>query len=249
MINLDTIYNEDCLVGMQRIPDGTVDAIITDLPYGSTSCDFDAVIPFEPLWAEYRRIIKPKGNILLFASGRFVFDLYASQPDLYRYDLIWKKSKCGSPFTAKYMPMKKHEHILVFGHSGATYNPQLVYGNPPYSRNWTPNKHNNHKYGITGTEHHNDGTRQPSTILDFPQKWRRQDQLHPTQKPVELLRWLIRSFSDKDSLILDSCIGSGTTAVAALMEHRHFIGFETDKGYYDKAVERIADLRRNPTLF
>lgn len=209
MIELDRIYNEDCLSGMKRIPDRSVDAVICDLPYGTTDCDFDTQIPFEPLWAEYRRVIRPKGNIVLFASGRFVFALYASQPQLYRYDLIWQKSKCGSPFTAKYMPMKKHEHILVFGESGATYNPQLTYGNPPYHREWTPNKANNHHFGISGTEHHNDGTRHPSTILDFPQRWRRQDQLHPTQKPVELMQWLVRSYTDEGQTVLDNAAGSG----------------------------------------
>ena len=238
MIELDTIYNEDCLEGMKRIEDGSIDCIICDLPYGTTGCEFDVVLPVDKLWVEYRRIIKPKGNILMFASGRFVFDLYNSQPQLYRYDLIWKKSKCGSPFTAKYMPMKKHEHILVFGRSGSVYNPQMEQGEP-YHRHWTPNKANNHHYGINGTEHHNEGTRHPSTVLDFPQKWRRQDQLHPTQKPVELMQWLVRSYSNIGDIILDSTIGSGTTAVAAIKEHRHYVGFELNKEYFDIADDRI----------
>lgn len=240
MIELDTIYNEDCLEGMKRIPDESIDCIICDLPYGITSCDFDEVIPLEPLWAEYRRIIRKKGNIVLFASGRFLYSLYNSQPSLYRYDLIWQKSKCGSPFTAKYMPMKKHEHILVFGYSGAKYHPQMEKGEA-YHRSWTPNRHNNHHYGIDGTEHHNEGVRYPSTILNFPQRWRRQDQLHPTQKPIELLQWLVRAYSDTGDTILDNAIGSGTTAIAAMREGRHFVGFETNKDYYDKAIKRIAN--------
>jgi site-specific DNA-methyltransferase (adenine-specific) len=238
MIELDKIYNEDCLDGMSRIDDFSIDAVICDPPYGTTDCNFDISLPMDKLWSEYRRIVKPNGNILMFASGRFMFDLYASQPQLYRYDLIWKKSKCGSPFTAKYMPMKKHEHILVFGQSGAAYYPQMEQGEP-YHRHWTPNKSNNHHYGINGTEHHNDGTRHPSTILDFPQKWRRQDQLHPTQKPVELMQWLVRSYSKEGDVILDNCAGSGSTLLACIREHRHWIGFETDKNYFDIATERI----------
>lgn len=157
---------------MKDIDAHSVDAIIADLPYGTTSCDFDSLIPFEPLWEQYNRILKPKGNVVLFGNGRFVFSLYASNPSKFRYDLIWKKSKCGSPFTAKYMPMKKHENILVFGDSAAYYEPQMEKGEP-YHRAWTPNQHNNHKYGISGTEHHNEGTRHPGSVLEFPQKWRR----------------------------------------------------------------------------
>ena len=248
MIGIDTIYNMDCLEGMKAIPSGSIDAIICDLPYGTTACAWDSVIPFDPLWYQYKRIIKPKGNIILFGSGRFVFSLYASQPNLYRYDLIWKKSKCGSPFSAKYMPMKKHEHILVFGESGSVYNPQMESGEP-YHRKWTPNKNNNHKYGIEGVQTNNQGTRHPTTILDFPQQWRRQDQLHPTQKPVELLQWLVRSYSNPVDIVLDNCMGSGTTAIACIKENRHFIGFELSKEYYEKAEKRIEAEQSQLKLF
>ena len=114
MLELNKIYLGDCLDVMRDIPDKSVDAIITDLPYGTTGCDFDTIIPFEPLWEHYNRTLKPKGNVVLFCNGKFMFKLYASQPDKYRYDLVWQKSKCGSPFSAKYVPMKKHENILVF---------------------------------------------------------------------------------------------------------------------------------------
>ena len=111
-MELNKIYNEDCLDGMKRIPDGSVDCIICDLPYGTTACKWDTIIPFEPLWEQYERIVKPKGNIVLFGNGLFAYKLALSNEKLYRYDLIWEKSKCGSPLTAKYMPLKKHEHIL-----------------------------------------------------------------------------------------------------------------------------------------
>ena len=190
--------------------------------------------------------MKPNGNILLFGTGLFVYKLALSNEKLYRYELIWKKSKCGSPLTAKYMPMKKHENILVFGHSAAKYNPQMVKGEP-YKRKFTEHKMNNMQYGITGTGAENNGTRHPSTILDFPQKWRRQDQVHPTQKPVELIEWLINSYSDEGDLILDNCIGSGTTAVAAIRQKRNFIGFEIEEKYFNIANKRIEE--ENKRLF
>ena len=237
MLEVDKIYQGDCLEVMKDIDSETVDAIICDLPYNTTSNEWDVLIPFEPLWEQYNRIIKPKGNIILFANNRFMFQLYASQPKLYRYDLVWQKSKCGSPFTAKYMPMKKHENILVFGHSGAYYEPQMEKGEP-YHRAWTPNKNNNHKYGIIGTEHHNDGTRHPGTILSFPQKWRRQDQVHPTQKPVELMEWLIRAYCPESGLVLDNCCGSGSTCIGAIRSNRHYIGIELEEKYINIAQER-----------
>lgn len=240
MLELDKIYQGNCLEVMRDIDNESVDAIICDLPYGTTNCAFDSIIPFEPLWDQYNRIIKPKGNIILFANNRFMFELYASQPKLYRYDLIWQKSKCGSPFTAKYMPMKKHENILVFGHSGAYYKPQMEKGEP-YHRSWTPNKNNNHKYGISGTEHHNEGTRHPGTILNFPQKWRRQDQVHPTQKPVELMEWLIKTYCPEDGIVLDNCCGSGSTCVAAVRTGRRYIGIELEEKYAEIARERCTD--------
>lgn len=240
MLELNKIYLGDCLDVMRDIPDKSVDAIITDLPYGTTGCDFDTIIPFEPLWEHYNRILKPKGNVVLFCNGKFMFKLYASQPDKYRYDLVWQKSKCGSPFSAKYVPMKKHENILVFGESAAYYDPQMTEGTP-YHRNWTPNKSNNHHYGISGSEHHNDGTRYPGSILDFPQKWRRQDQVHPTQKPVELMEWLIKTYCPENGIVLDNCCGSGTTCVAALRTNRQFIGIELDEKYYEIACQRVKE--------
>ena len=240
-MELNKIYNEDCLVGMKKIPDASVDCVICDLPYGTTACAWDSIIPFDLLWEQYNRIIKPKGNVVLFASGRFVFQLYNSQPNKYRYDLIWKKTKCGSPLTAKYMPLKMHEHILIFGESASVYNPQMTYEGTPYKKDYNHayGIKNAHGYGIKGVHTDNHGERHPISVQEFQQKWRRQDQLHPTQKPVELIRWLIRSYSNEGDLILDNCVGSGTTAVAAINEKRHFIGIELNKEYYDIACERI----------
>ena len=250
-IELDHIYNTDCLVGMKAIPDGSVDAVICDLPYGTTACAWDSVIPFEPLWEHYRRIIKPDGNIVLFASGRFVFELYASQPKLYRYDLIWQKSRCGSPLTAPYMPLKMHEHILIFGRSAAKYNPQMTTGGTPYHKDYDHayGIKNNHKYGVKGVHTDNHGERQPISVLKFDQKWRRQDQIHPTQKPVPLLQWLVLTYTNEGDTVLDNCSGSGTTAIACIKEKRHFICFEKDETYWKKSVERVKNEQQQLTLF
>ena len=239
-ININSLINGDCLETMQKIPSKSIDLILCDLPYGTTKNKWDIIIPFEQLWKEYERIIKPKGNILLFGAGLFAFELALSNKKLYRYDLIWKKSKCGSPLTAKYMPMKRHEMILVFGKSASYYNPQMVEGTP-YKRNYTPNKTNNMEFGIKGVQTDNKGTRHPITILDFPQRWRRQDQLHPTQKPIELIEWLIDSYSQEGDMVLDNAMGSGTTIVGARNKNRRCIGIEKDEVIFNKAVFRILE--------
>lgn len=182
--------------------------------------------------------MKPKGNVILFWAGLFAYRLALSNEKKFRYELVWKKSKCGSPFTAKYMPMKKHENILVFGEPASYYEPQMEEGRP-YHRNWTPNKVNNMKYGISGVETNNNGTRHPTTILDFPQKWRRQDQLHPTQKPVELMEWLVKSYCPEEGVVLDNCMGSGSTGVACVNTGRKFIGIEKDEKYFNMSRNRI----------
>ena len=225
---------------MPKLESHSVDCIICDLPYGTTACKWDVVIPFDAMWGCYGRLVKPKGNILLFGSGLFAYRLALSNEKKFRYELIWKKSKCGSPLTAKYMPMKKHETILVFGDSASYYEPQMQEGEP-YKRKFTPNKTNNHHFGICGTEHKNEGWRHPSTVLDFPQKWRRQDQVHPTQKPVELMEFLVKSYCPENGLVLDNCMGSGSTGVACMNTNRRFIGIEKDEKYFGIASKRIED--------
>lgn len=237
------IQRGDCIELMKGIADNSVDLVLCDLPYGTTANRWDVVIPFAELWAAYERIVKPKGNIVLFGTGLFAFKLALSNERLFRYDMVWKKSKCGSPLTAKYMPLKKHEMILVFGESASYYEPQMDVGKP-YSRKWTPNKMNNMEYGIKGVEYENDGYRHPSTVLDYPQKWRKQDQIHPTQKPVELMEFLIRSYCPENGIVLDNCMGSGTTGVACVNTNRNFVGFELEQEYFDIAEKRINEANK-----
>ena len=242
------LLHGDCLELMKGIPDHSVDAVICDPPYQTTACDWDMALPVDKMWEQYDRIIKPKGNIILFGVGLFAYKLALSNERKFRYELIWKKSKCGSPLTAKYMPLKKHENILVFGDSASYYEPQMVEGKP-YRRKWTPNKRNNLKYGIEGVATDNKGTRHPTTVLDFPQKWRRQDQVHPTQKPVELMEWLVKSYCPEGGLVLDNCMGSGTTGIACKNTGRRFIGIELDNGYFEIAKKRIEESIVQQTLF
>ncbi len=227
-----------CLDILPSIPDRSVDAVVADPPYGCHAMSWDSVIPHEPMWRELERIVKPNGNIVLFGRGLFAYKLALSNERLFRYDLVWRKSKCGSPLTAKYMPMKKHELVLVFGRRAAKYNPQMLPGEP-YERRFTKHRTNNLKFGIKGVVERNGGWRFPPSVLDFPQKWRRQDQLHPTQKPVELMEWLIRSFSDEGDMVLDFTMGSGSTGVAAVRANRRFIGIENDERYFAIAASRI----------
>lgn len=246
MVELNKVYNMDCLVGMRDIPDKSIDCIICDLPYGTTSCSWDILIPFDKLWEQYERIIKDNGAIVLFGTEPFSSMLRMSNLKWYKYDLIWKKSKSGSAFCAKYRPIAKHENISIFSRDGGrtVYNPQMKPGEP-YKRTHRISEVdiNNHNIGFNRREvvSVNEGFRYPDSVLEFQQKWRRQDQVHPTQKPVELIEWLIKTYSNEGDTILDNCMGSGTTAIAAIRTGRNFIGFETDEDYYNIILKRIED--------
>ena len=255
MIELDTIYNEDCLTGMQRIPDGSVDCIICDLPYGTTKNPWDSVIPLDKLWEHYKRLIKPHGAIVLFAQTPFDKVLGASNIEMLKYEWIWEKDAGTGHLNSKFAPMKKHENILVFSKSAAcfvknpddamTYNPQMEVGKPYTQKSGRPSLNYDaaNCYQVV-TE--NKGERYPTSLLKFN---RDKDKVHPTQKPVDLIASLIRTYSNPGDTILDNTIGSGTTAVAALREKRHFIGFELNRDYYDIALRRIKLEQQQQTLF
>ena len=230
----------DCLERMKEIPDGSVDLVLTDPPYQTTQNKWDSIIPFEPMWEQLKRIVKPSGACVLFSAQPFTTNLIYSNMKCFKYSMVWKKSKCGSPLTAKYKPLTKHEDINVFSLHKKTlkYYPQMSEGKP-YKRKFTENKVNNMGFGIKGVETDNKGTRHPTTILDYPQQWRRQDQAHPTQKPVELMEFLIKSFSMENETVLDFTFGSCSTGVACLNTNRKFLGIEMDAKYYEIACDRL----------
>jgi site-specific DNA-methyltransferase (adenine-specific) len=243
-IETATLYHGDCLDIMKSIPDGSIDAIITDPPYGTTACKWDSVIPFEPMWEQLKRIIKPNGAIVLFSSQPFTTLLISSNIKFFKYSMVWAKSKCGSPLTAKYKPLTKHEDINVFSLHKKTLNyyPQKIQG-VPYKRISKLGKQDNMSFGVkAGFEYGSkDGMRHPNTILDYPQKWRRQDQKHPTQKPVELIEYLVKTYTQENETVLDFTMGSGTTGVACKNLNRKFIGIELDEKYFQISCKRIGE--------
>ena len=254
-MELDRIYNMDCLEGMKLIPDGSVDAIICDLPYGTTKNPWDSVIPLDALWMEYKRIIKPAGAIVLFAQTPFDKVLGASNIEMLKYEWIWEKDSGTGHLNSKFAPMKKHENILVFSKKSAcfvknlddamTYYPQMESGKPYTQKSGRPSLNydaaNCHQV-IT----ENKGERYPTSVLKFN---RDKSKIHPTQKPVDLIAYLVRTYTNEGDTVLDNCMGSGTTAIACIKEKRHFIGFELNEEYYNKACKRIKDEQSQLKLF
>jgi site-specific DNA-methyltransferase (adenine-specific) len=241
----------DCLEKMKEIEDESIDLLIVDPPYGSTTMEWDKIIPFNLLWPEIERVVKPKANIIIFGSQPFTSLLIASKIDWFRYELIWNKNKCGSPGLAKKRPMKVHENIIVFSKKpGSIYNPQMEEGEPYKRTSKNPDgyvgKANNHKYGLKPRKSfENTGTRYPKSIINISRDFSAQQQVHPTQKPVPLMEWLIKTYSNENDLILDNCMGSGTTGVAALNLNRKFIGIEKEKEYFDISEKRIEEILEN----
>lgn len=242
MKELNRIYNEDCLAGMKEIPDKTIDCIICDLPYNITKLSWDILIPFDKLWEQYNRIIKPTGNVILFSSGMFTYKLIESNIKNFRYKLIWKKNVPTGMSSAKYRPMKYYEEICVFGNSKATYNPimkeRVGIGKACYNYDHYCGDSNHLQFNKQKKRYDPDFV-QPSDVLEFNVVPNRNGKLHPTQKPVKLIEYLIKTYTNEGDTILDNCMGSGTTAIAAINTNRNFIGFELDKNYFDIANERI----------
>jgi len=243
-MNKIKLIQGDCLEKMKDIPDKSIDLILADLPYGSENCKWDILIPFEPLWEQYKRTIKENSAILLFGTEPFSSYLRLSNINWFKYDWVWYKSKCGSAFTAKYRPLQKHEMVSVFGKGKVNYYPQLEVGEPYYRKRKENkgDKLNNHNFGvIKESETINSGFRYPATVQFFQQKWRRQDQIHATQKPVELLEYLIKTYSNEGELVLDNTFGSCSTGIACINTNRNFIGIEKDNNYFKIGVNRIQD--------
>lgn len=257
-MELDRIYNTDCLYGMKQIPDGSIDAVICDLPYGvlnksNKDAQWDSVIPFDLLWEQYKRICKPNAAIVLFAQGMFTANLMKSNTKMWRYNLIWKKGDRSSGFlNANRMPLRNHEDICVFYDKLPTYNPQKRKGKPNHTRGQGGGKLENRCYGDFdpfASEDDLSGMKFPLSVIDIDKEHDCGKMWHPTQKPVELLRYLVLTYTNEGDTVLDNCAGSGSTAIACIKEKRHFIGFETNKEYYDKACKRIKAEMSQLTLF
>jgi len=232
MLELNKIYNMDCLEGMKYIEDKSIDMILCDLPYGTTKCKWDTVIPFEPLWEQYNRIIKNNGAIVLFGSEPFSSALRMSNIKYYRYDWIWKKNISTLFQHCNKMPLSNHELISVFYKRQCYYNPQGIVECNKINKRGSMGR--NLGEG-TNNEYVTKYTNYPRRILEF----NKDGNLHSTQKPVSLCEYLIKTYTRENELVLDNCIGSGTTAIACINTNRNYIGFELDKEYYEIAKNRI----------
>ncbi len=228
--------------------------ILCDLPYGITACKWDSIIPLEPLWKEYKRVIKKNGAIVLTASQPFTSILVMSNLEWFKYEWIWEKSRPTGHLEAKNKPLRKHENILLFsGGSSANgcsnriiYNPQNLISIERFNKNSTPtDNYGTRKSRPMGQVTKQNFTNYPTTIIREPSQSKT---IHPTQKPVALFEYLIKTYTNEDGLVLDNCMGSGTTAIACINLNRHYIGCELEKKYYDIAIKRIEESKQKVKL-
>ena len=246
-----TLHHGDCLEILPTLAEGSVDLVLTDPPYGTTACKWDSVIPFEPMWRELKRAAKAKAAIVLFGSQPFTSALIMSNPRLFRYEFAWDKvNRNTGSLNANRMPLKRHENLLVFYSELPQYNPQMSEGKPYVAHNTRGHgKHTEYGHASDDRTTVNRGTRYPSSVLSFPADIKTEMGLHPTQKPVDLLRYLIRTYTQEGETVLDFTMGSGSTGVAALLENRKFIGIEKDENYFNIAKSRIEAAMQKSPLF
>ena len=245
------LYQGDCLEIMKQIPDKSIDMVLCDLPYGCTQSQIDVQIPFEQLWEQYKRVTKDNAAIVLFAQGLFFVDLVQSNRKMYRYDLCWDKILISGFLNAKRMPLRQHEQIAVFYKKKPTYNPQMSIGKPLHSKGYSYKEKDatNKNYGEYGTvddDRVGSTEKYPTSIVRF-QKPHPSKALHQTEKPVDLLEYLIRTYSNKGDVVLDNCMGSGSTGVACVNTDRRFIGIELNDEYYHIADNRIWEAYKGET--
>jgi len=225
---LNKLYQGDCLECMKEIPDESIDMILCDLPYGTTQNKWDSIIPLESLWSEYNRIIKPNGAIVLTSQGVFTAQLILSQPKLFKYKWVWEKSKPTNFLNAKKQPLRKHEDVCVFYKKPPVYNPQMTQGEP-YNKGIRKNQLSGSYGDFQPVEVSSAGERYPTDIIYVKTAESEGEVIHPTQKPVALGRYLIKTYTNPGDIILDNTFGSGSFLVAALLEGRNFIGIEKNE--------------------
>jgi len=242
MLEINKIYNEDCLEGMKRIDDHSIDMILCDLPYGTTACKWDVIIPFDKLWEQYKRIIKSNGAICLFGNEPFSSLLRISNLTWFKYDWIWDKVKPNGHLVAKYRPMQRTENISIFSNGKNNYNPIMTTRDiPKKSKEYSRTEIMGGK--ITDFDGNIITKKYPTNIIVFSNASQK-NKLHPTQKLVILCEYLIKTYTLENELVLDNCIGSGTTAVACKNTNRNFIGFEKDESYFNIANKRLEEATR-----
>ncbi len=243
---MTTLIHGDCLIEMAKLPAGSVDMICCDLPYGTTACKWDSVIPFAPLWEQYRRVCKKNAAIVLTASQPFTSALVMSNVAAFRYCWVWEKSSGTGFLDAKKRPMRFHEDIAIFYREQPTYNPQKTSGKPNHGSKAFASKSKIYSGDFGYSETDKSGLKYPRTVQFIPSipPTGREKVNHPTQKPVALMEYLIRTYTNEGDIVLDNTMGSGTTGVACVNTGRNFIGIERDDAYFAIAKERIEAARR-----
>lgn len=233
-----TLYYGDCLEIMKNIPDKSIDMILCDLPYGTTACKWDVIIPFEPLWEQYNRIIKQNSAICLFGREPFSSLVVTSNMKNYKHKWIWNKKQSGSFQNAKYMPLQIEEDIFVFSYGKVRYYPKMRTGKP---RKRGGAKHQSRVVSSGWQDRYENKSDQyfPTNIIEIANP--RKNKLHPTQKPAEVLEYLIKTYTNESDVVLDNCMGSGSTGIACLNTNRKFIGIELDLNYFKIAYNRIKE--------
>lgn len=245
-MKVDYIKQGNCLVLMKDIPDKSIDMVLCDLPYGKTACKWDSVIPFEPLWEQYKRIIKDNGAIVLFGSEPFSSELRHSNLQMYKYDWIWEKPQGVNFAQCNHMPMSVYETISVFGYFGLSKNAKIqpIYHPQGIIEINKPKKaktYSEHRPTANNKDHVQRFTNYPRQIIQFKSA----RGFHPTQKPVELLEYLIKTYTNEGDTVLDNCMGSGSTCIASINTKRHYIGFELEQRYFDIAEKRILEAKES----
>ena len=247
------LYNESCFDVFPKLESSSVDMVCVDPPYGTTTIEWDKILDFSKMWEELNRIVKPNGNVLIFGSQPFTSLVICSNLKSFRYELVWNKNKCGSPGLAKIRPQKVHENIMVFSRkTGCTYNPIMEKGESYKRETTNPEGYgsgrNTHGYGFGNKKvmkSDNKGTRYPKSILHASRNFSAQQTVHPTQKPTNLLNWLLMTYSNSNDIVLDFTMGSGSCGVSAKLTGRKFIGIELDKEYFEIAEKRIEETEKN----
>lgn len=247
MIEINKVYNADCLEKMKEIDEKSIDMILCDPPYEVSVCEWDKIIPFDKLWEQYKRIRKDNAPILIFGKQPFTTLVNMSNLDEFKYEIIWRKQQATNPMCAKTRIMPIHENISVFYKEQCTYNPQMSYGHRCYG-SFNGDKNIGEIYGDIKSSHRecSDGSRYPVSVLEYNNV---RGDIHPTQKPIALLEYLIKTYTNEGDLVLDNCSGSGSTLIACFNAKRNYIGIEKNEEYYKASLERLKREKIKRKLF
>ena len=243
---INTIIKGDCLEVMKDIPDGSIDMVLCDLPYGTTNCKWDSILPLDKLWEHYNRVTKKNGAIVLTAAQPFTSVLISSNLKNFKYTWVWEKSKATGYLNAKRMPMRAHEDVCVFYRKPPLYNPQM-WQSTPYNKGKAHRPTDVYGSQVATLVKNDTGLRYPRSVQYFKTAESEGKVHHPTQKPLALFEYLMKTYTNEGDVVLDNCLGAGTTAIAAIRNNRKYIGIELDEKYYNISCERVKEALEKST--